>query len=123
MGKIKVYKLVRLGQDGDKFKKNMIAKELRTNAKLDEDFVKEYNKTWDVSGHLYILNEEATKKRDEKLKKKEAPEKPKGNGLQIRNALKKEADELGLEYPKNTTNEKLAELISDKKHAGSVPKD
>jgi hypothetical protein len=67
MSKIVVAKLVRLGKDGDNFNKGLIAKEERTNAKVEEDFIKEFNSNWKTSGRLYIVDKEATEKRDSDL--------------------------------------------------------
>jgi hypothetical protein len=73
MGKIVVARLVRLGQDGGKFKRNLIAETIRSNAKVDSDYVKEFNKLWETKGQLYEVDKEATKKRDESLKPKVDP--------------------------------------------------
>jgi hypothetical protein len=105
MEKIVVAKLVRLGKDGDNFSKDLIAKEERTNAKVHMDYLDEMNKNWKTSGRLYIIDEKATKERDEKVNPK-----PK---LSERDKLKAKADEMGLTYAKNIKTEKLAELIKD----------
>lgn len=67
MSKIVVAKLVRLGKDGDSFSKKLEAAEIRTSAKVNEDYVKGFNANWKTSGQLYIINEKATKEREESL--------------------------------------------------------
>ena len=67
MSKIVVAKKVRLGKDGNKFSKKLIAQVERTNAKVDDEFIKGFNENWKTSGRLYIVDEELTKERDEKL--------------------------------------------------------
>ena len=64
MSRIVVAKLVRLGQDGNVFKKDMHAKTLRTSVKIDETEIQEFNKHWKNKGQLYIIDKEATEKRD-----------------------------------------------------------
>lgn len=113
MSKIVVAKKVRLGMDGDQFNKDLIAKVERTNAKVDDEYLKDFNKNWKTSGRLYIVDEKATAERDASLTKEAKPSKD--SSKDVREALKKEADDMGLEYPKNISNEKLAELISNKK--------
>jgi len=126
MSKIVVAKLVRLGKDGDHFKKDMIAKEMRTNAKVDDEYLKEFNSQWKKRGQLYIIDKEATAERDRIIdgepeltqEQKEKIEKDKQEKVARkaeRDALKEEAKDLKLEYPKTITNEKLKELIEDKK--------
>lgn len=70
MSKIVVAKLLRLGKDGDKFSKKLIAKVERTNAKVDDEFIKRFNDNWKTSGRIYEIDKEATKLRDEALKPK-----------------------------------------------------
>lgn len=67
MSKIVVAKLVRLGKDGDNFSKDLIAKVERTNAKVDDDYIKEVNANYKTTGRLYVVDEEATEERDSKL--------------------------------------------------------
>lgn len=67
MSKIVVAKLVRLGKDGDNFSKGLEAKVERTNAKVDEDYLREFNANWKTSGRLYIVDKEATEKRNSDL--------------------------------------------------------
>lgn len=110
MGKIVVAKLLRLGKDGDKFSKDLVAQVMRTNAKVDEDYIKQFNSTWQDRGQLYVIDEEKTKERNEQAELSDPKQ------LSIREALKKEADELGIKYAKNISNEKLAELISNHKN-------
>jgi len=64
---IVVAKLVRLGKDGDSFKKDNHINVVRKAAKVDEAYVKGFNKSWEVSGQLYVIDKEATKKRDDLL--------------------------------------------------------
>lgn len=109
MQKIVVAKLVRLAKDGDSFKKDIHAQIMRTNAKISEQYIAEFNVNWQTRGLLYIIDEKLTKERDEQIQKNDPKE------LSIRESLKKEADELGIPYAKNISNEKLAELISNKK--------
>lgn len=54
--------------DGDKFKKDLIAKEERTSVKIQETEVKKYNKLWETTGRLYVIDEGATTERDAKVK-------------------------------------------------------
>lgn len=70
MSKIVVAKLVRLGKDGDKFSQKMIAKTERINAKVDDEFIKEFNENWETSGRMYVINDKLTKERDESLNSK-----------------------------------------------------
>lgn len=105
MSKIVVAKLVRLAKDGDHYNKELVAKVMRTSAKVDDDFVKEFNKTWKTSGQLYIVDEDKTKQRDEKLNGK--------NENNDREELKSQADELGISYPKNIKTENLKQKIED----------
>ena len=76
MSKIVVAKLVRLGQDGNSFKKDLIAKTMRTNAKVDDEYLKEFNASWKTRGQLYIIDEDATRVRNEALE----PPKPTQKG-------------------------------------------
>lgn len=68
MNKIVVAKLVRLGKDGDKFKKDLVAQVERTNAKVDIDYLEEFNTNWETSGRLYIIDDKLTEERDKNLK-------------------------------------------------------
>lgn len=70
MSKILVCKKVRLGQDGGKFKKNLEAKVERTNLKIEEHLMDEFNANWKVSGRLYVVDDKATKERNAKLESK-----------------------------------------------------
>lgn len=67
MSKIVVAKLVRLGKDGDSFSKKLEAAVLRTNAKIDDEYLNGFNANWKTSGQLYIVDEKATKEREEAL--------------------------------------------------------
>jgi hypothetical protein len=69
MGKIVVAKLYRLGKDGDKFKQEF-KKVLRNRVVVDEDYVKTFNKSTEVSGQMYEIDKEATEARDVELKAK-----------------------------------------------------
>lgn len=117
MQEIVVAKLIRLGKNGDSFDKKLVAQVMRTNAKVSKDYIEQFNATWQDRGQLYIIDEEKTKERNEKLISKEEV-KTNDAELSIREALKKEADELGIEYAKNISNEKLAEKISNYKQNG-----
>jgi hypothetical protein len=77
MSKLVVCKYVRLAKDGDSFKKDLIASELRTNVKIDDQFVKEHNRSWKTTGHLYIVDEKATKARNDAIKEAEEAKNPK----------------------------------------------
>lgn len=92
MSKIVVAKLVRLGQDGGVFKKELSAKTLRTSVKIDASEMEAFNKLWKQKGQLYILDEEATKKRDEKLK---VENNPSGNDSEEKRFIIQEAEKLG----------------------------
>jgi HD superfamily phosphohydrolase len=111
MEKIVVCKLVRLAKNGDSFDQKLVAQELRTNAKVDDEYMKRFNENWKTSGQMYIMDEAKTKERDELSVKQEVK---KEEVKSLREQLKEEAKELGLTYPKNISNEKLAELIGDK---------
>lgn len=107
MNKIVVAKLVRLGKDGDKFSKGLVAKIERTNAKVDEDYIKEHNANWRTSGRLYIVDKEATEKRNSDVKEVKQPD---------RDALKAKATELKLEFKANIKTDALIKLIKDKEN-------
>lgn len=64
MSKIVVCKLVRLGMDGDKFKKELVAQEERTSVKITKEEMTKQNKLWKTTGRLYILDEDKTKERE-----------------------------------------------------------
>ena len=113
MSKIMVAKLVRLGINGNNFDKKLIAKVERTNAKIDDEQIERFNQSWKTSGRLYIVDEDLTKERNNELAKK-AP-KADDNSKAIREALKAEADDLGIEYKKNIKTEALSVLISEAK--------
>ena len=100
---IVVAKLLRLGKDGDKYKKDLVAKVERTNAKLDEDYIKLFNANWRRSGRLYVIDKEKTAARNKAL----SPEPTE------REALKAKADEMGIKYAKNVSVKKLRELIGE----------
>jgi len=109
---IVVAKLIRLGKNGDKFDKKLIAEEMRSNAKIERDYVEQFNKNWQSRGQMYVINEEATAKRDAELSKKQSdPETPENNE---REQVKQLADDLGIEYPKNMPTSRLKELIEEK---------
>jgi gamma-glutamylcyclotransferase (GGCT)/AIG2-like uncharacterized protein YtfP len=101
--KIVVATLYRLGKAGDSFNKDFKTK-LRSKAKVSEDYVNTVNANWKTAGQLYVIDEKATKERDELV----APQ------TLDRDALKKQADDMGLEYAKNIKTEKLADLIKEK---------
>ncbi len=132
MEKIVVVKLVRLGKDGDNFSKDLIAKEERTNVKVHIDYMNEMNANWKTSGRLYIIDEKATKERDEKvywasLSDKEKAEIKKADDEKVeklktekdakdkRAKLLLEADALKLEFPKNIPSDKLEKMIDEAK--------
>jgi len=91
MQKIIVAKLVRLGKDGDSFSQKLIAQVMRTNAKVTEQYIEQFNSNWKDRGQMYIVDEEKTKERNELLSTSEKANSPE---LSIREALKKEADEM-----------------------------
>lgn len=64
---ISVYRLVRLAKEGDHFSKDTVVRELRTDVKMDDDFVKDYNKAWKTTGQMYVLDKKLTGERDKKL--------------------------------------------------------
>ena len=102
MEKIVVAKLSRLGKDGNKFSKEF-KKELRSNVKISEDYVKEFNKNWKTRGQFYEIDKEATEKRNSQLKGVD----------EIEVAREKYKEKFG-EYPDgrmklNTINKKLKE--------------
>lgn len=70
MSKIVVAKLIRLGKDGDKYKKDIHAHIMRTSAKVEVSYIEEFNKRWETSGQLYIVDKELTAKRDEEIEPK-----------------------------------------------------
>lgn len=73
-----VCKLYRLAKDGDNFSKELKAATLRTNAKISQEYLDQKNAGWKISGQLYEVDEEATKKRNEAIKpKKKRTVKPK----------------------------------------------
>ena len=132
MSKIVVARLLRLGKDGDNFSKKMIAQVERTNAKVDDDFVEEFNSNWKTSGRIYEINEKATKERDEKVywaslsdeekaevKKQRAElaskQKIEKEAKDKRLALLSEATELKLEFAKNIPTEKLEAMVTEAK--------
>ncbi len=106
MSKIVVAKLVRLGKNGDRFDKKMIAKEERTSVKIDNEQIEMFNKNWEVSGRLYVIDEEATKERNKLFTPKDMPD---------RDELKKEAESLGIEFKGNIKTKQLIELINQAK--------
>jgi len=108
MSKIVVCALHRLGKDGDSFSKKLVAKVERTNVKIGNDYVKEFNANWRTSGRVYVIDEKLTAERDKLLS-----EKSKDKGAKSRAELKKEADELGLVYSSNIPTKKLIELIKE----------
>lgn len=102
MSKIVVAKKVRLGKDGDAFKKDLVAQVERTNVKIDDEYIKEFNQDWKTTGRLFIIDKEATEKRN-------STDKP------DRDALKAKATELGLEFKANIKTDVLIKLIEDNK--------
>lgn len=66
MERIVVANLYRLGKDGDSFSKKFKT-EVRSRAKVTEDYVKRVNANWATGGMIYKIDEKATKERDEKL--------------------------------------------------------
>ena len=111
MSEIKVCKLIRLAKDGDHFKKDVTAHVMRTSAKIPADYIEQFNSQWKSRGQLYIVDEEATKNRNELVAKKMAKNAPENDGEVSRDQLKEIADSLGIEYAKNIKTEKLQELI------------
>lgn len=109
MSKIVVAKLVRLGQNGDRFDQNMIAQVMRTNAKIDSDYIVKFNETWATRGQMYIIDETATKERDSLLSKSTAKDEEKA----IRAALFLEAKSIGLSPAKTIKTEDLQNLINE----------
>jgi len=71
-----VCKLLRLGQDSGKFSKKLIAAVERTNALVDDQYVKDFNRNWENSGRLYEIDKDATEKRNQAIKPK-SPGRPK----------------------------------------------
>lgn len=63
-----VCKLVRLGMDGDKFKKDVHIATVRKSVKIDAEEVKKFNAGWAVRGQLYVIDKEATAQREADLK-------------------------------------------------------
>jgi hypothetical protein len=110
MGKIIVARKYRLMRDGEKFTESG-KKEIRSNVKLDEDFVAQFNATTKTSGHMYEIDVEATKQRDALISAKEA----KPVQALDREALKLEAIELGIEFAANIPTKSLIELINEAK--------
>jgi hypothetical protein len=104
--KIVVATLYRLGKDGDKFSKDFKTK-MRSKAKVNEDYVNTVNANWKTSGQLYVIDEAATKERDELVLKANNP-----IAKLTRDELKEKADELEIEYPKNIKTAKLIELLN-----------
>jgi hypothetical protein len=111
MSKIVVAKLVRLGKDGDKFKKDLIAQTERTNAKVDEDYVKECNANWETSGRLYIVDKEATEKRNEEVKGY-----PNNNAAELEYAKIKYAELFGKAPNGKMKLETMLEKITEKEN-------
>lgn len=64
---ILVCKKLRLGKDGDSFSKKLIAQEERTSVKITRGDMEEFNKSWDKSGRLYVIDEEKTAERNKAL--------------------------------------------------------
>jgi len=105
--KIVVATLYRLGKAGDSFNKDFKTK-MRSKAKVTEDYVNTVNANWKTAGQLYVIDEKATKERDELVNK------PNDSIAKLtRDELKEKADEMGIEYPKNIKTEKLKELIKE----------
>lgn len=111
--KIVVATLYRLGKAGDSFNKDFKTK-MRSKAKVSEDYVNTCNANWKTAGQLYVIDEKATKERDELLN----PPKKENlkfiiNEIEItRDQLKEKANEMGIEYPKNIKTDKLIELLN-----------
>lgn len=96
----KKYRLIE--QSGGKFKNNDMRKLMRSKvviSKLDFDTL---NSSFETSGIIYEIDEDKTKElfSVEKLD---------------RDALKNEADKMGLDYPKNIKTDALKELIETNK--------
>jgi hypothetical protein len=106
MNRIVVADLYRLGKDGDKFSKDFKTK-VRSKAKVGEDYVNTCNANWITSGLLYVIDEKATKERDELVLKANNP-----LAKMTRDELKEKADELEIEYAKNIKTAKLIELLN-----------
>ena len=66
MGKVVVAKLYRLGRDGDKVKEEYKT-ELRSRVVIDEDDVIRFNAGKEISAQMYVIDEAATKKRNQKI--------------------------------------------------------
>ena len=75
MDNIVVAKLFRLGKDGDKFSKKFKT-EMRSNVKIDRDYVAQFNYNQQTLGQFYEVDEKATAERQELLFPK--PEKKAG---------------------------------------------
>jgi len=119
MNNIVVAKLIRLGKDGDKFKKEMTAQVERTNAKIDRDYVEDYNKHWKTRGRIYIIDEKATIERnkllsgDSPLSRDDLKAKAASEQL-LRDDLKAQATELGIEFKNNIKTDVLIKKIAEK---------
>lgn len=108
---IVVAKKIRLGKDGDKFKKNLVAAVLRTSVKIDKYELEKANELWKMSGIIYEIDEEKTKERNELLSKSDNS----GSDKKAeREAAIARAKDLGIDFPKNIKTEKLLELIDEK---------
>jgi hypothetical protein len=73
MGKIVVAKLHRLGKDGDKFSEKFKTT-IRDRVVIDEDYVKEFNRSLKTRGQMYEIDPKATKDRDSILNPKKSVE-------------------------------------------------
>lgn len=69
MGNLVVAKLYRLGRDGDKVKEEYKT-ELRSRVIIDSDELEVFNSGKSVSGQMYVVDEIATKQRNEDVKQK-----------------------------------------------------
>lgn len=108
MNRIVVCRKVRLGSDGGKFSRKLIAAVELSACKITDDYMEEQNRNWKISGRYYELDEKATKEREERIAKENDP-----ISKMTRDELKEKADEMGIEYPKNIKTEKLIELIKE----------
>jgi hypothetical protein len=87
-----------------KFKVNEHRKLLRSSVKITRDEVSDYNKVAETTGIYWEVDEKATEERN-------GNKEPKLD----REAIKKQADELGIEYQKNIKTDALLKLIEENK--------
>lgn len=91
-------------QSNGKFKINEHRKQLRSSVKIDKLAMEAENKLSPISGIHYEIDEKSTDERNKIINNKSETKLD-------RNALKLEADSMGLEYAKNIKTEALKELI------------